>query len=296
MADPTGGPVKHLARFATAADGARIYYEAHGLAAGPGGTPPPAVLLVHGSGGHHAAWYQQVPALRGSYSVITLDLRGFGRSDVITRPDGTVDSANTPEDILAVLRDPALRETGIGPAVLVGQSVGAAAALRAALSLCDEERTDLVAGVVLAASLGGIDDPALNERVRADRAAADGIPVLDRLLTPAFREADPAKTFLFRQLGTFNTAGMADLRHLNADGPTVAELEKAGIPLCLLSGELDTVLSRATVETAAALLPGVHVALVPGAPHSMYWEAPEQFNAALKRFLGTVFAPAGGGA
>ncbi|MFT4084103.1 MAG: alpha/beta hydrolase [Nocardioides sp.] len=282
-------PVKHLARFATAADGTRIYYEAHGLAAGPGDAPPPAVLLVHGSGGHHAAWWQQVPALRGSYSVITLDLRGFGRSDVVTRPDGTPETANTAEDILAVLRDPALRATGIGPAVLVGQSVGAAAALRAAMLLDEAERAELVAGVVLAASLGGISHPDLAERVKADRAAADAIPVLDRLLTPAFREADPAKTFLFRQFGTFNVAGMADLRHLNTDGPTVEELAAAELPLCLLSGELDAVLSKPTIETAAALLPGVHVELVPGAPHSMYWEAPDLFNAALRRFLTKVF-------
>jgi pimeloyl-ACP methyl ester carboxylesterase len=34
------------------------------------------VLFVHGSGGHHAAWWPQVAALSPSYSVITVDLRG----------------------------------------------------------------------------------------------------------------------------------------------------------------------------------------------------------------------------
>lgn len=281
---------RHLAGFATASDGTRVYYEAHGLADGPGGTPLPAVLLVHGSGGHHAAWWQQVPALKGKYSIITLDLRGFGRSDTVTRDDGTVDSANTAADIVAVLRDPALRAVGIGPAALVGQSVGAAAALRAAMLLPESERDELVAGVVLAASLGGIDHPELAERVKADRAAADAIPVLDRLLTPGFRQADPAKTFLFRQLGTFNRAGMADLRHLNTDGPTPAEIEAANLPLGLLSGERDAVLSRATIETATALLPRAHVELVPGMPHSLYWEAPDAFNAALLRLLAKIFA------
>src|SRR6516165_6718619 len=47
---------------------AKIYYEVHGAG--------PAVLLLHGSGGHHAAWWQQVAALSGSYTVITVDLRG----------------------------------------------------------------------------------------------------------------------------------------------------------------------------------------------------------------------------
>ena len=47
----------------------QIYYEVHG---------GPAVLFVHGSGGHHAAWWQQTPTAPDAYSVITLDLRGFG--------------------------------------------------------------------------------------------------------------------------------------------------------------------------------------------------------------------------
>lgn len=282
--------VRHLAKYATAADGTRVYFEAHGLGEGAGPTPPPAVLLVHGSGGHHAAWWQQVPALRGSYSVVTLDLRGFGRSGPATGDDGTVDARGFPEDILAVLRDPDLRATGIGPAVLVGQSIGAAAALRAALSLPAAERSRLVAGVVLAHSLGGIDDPELTARVRADRAKAERLPVLDRLLTPAFRAADPARTFLFRQLGTFNSATMADLRNLGAGGPTIRQLRESGLPLCLLAGELDAVLSADTIRAASALLPDAHVELVAGAPHSMYWESPEEFNAALRRFLDRVFS------
>ena len=43
---------------------AKIYYETHGAG--------PAVLFVHGSGGHHAAWWQQVAALSPSYTVITV--------------------------------------------------------------------------------------------------------------------------------------------------------------------------------------------------------------------------------
>jgi pimeloyl-ACP methyl ester carboxylesterase len=258
--------------YALSTDDTKVYYEVHGSG--------PAVAFVHGSGGHHAAWWQQVPALSDRYTVVTLDLRGFGSSDVRTDEDGSLDSRAFPSDIVAVLRD-----ANVGPAVLVGQSIGAAAALRAAL--CEPA---LAAGVVLAHSLGGIDDADLAARVKADRARAEQVPVLDRLLTPAFREADPAKTFLFRQMGTFNTAKMADLRNLNVDGPTVDEVRVSGIPICLLAGELDAVLSADTVLAAAALLPEARLELVTGAPHSMYWEAPELFNAALVRFLEQVFA------
>jgi len=44
-------------------------------------------------------------------------------------------------------------------------------------------------------------------------------------------------------MGTFNTAKMQDLRNLNTDGPTGAELSVAPFPVMLLAGEKDAVLS-----------------------------------------------------
>ena len=253
-------------------DGVQVYYEVHG--SGPG------VLFVHGSGGHHAAWWQQVAALSPDYTVITVDLRGFGN----TRWEPDHDARAFPGDIIAVL-DAVAASGGPSRAVLAGQSIGAAAALRAAL-----QRPDRVSGVILAHSLGGLNDPELAALVKADRAVAEQLPVLDRLLTPAFRAERPEMAFLFRQMGTFNTAKMADLRNLNADGPTVAELSAAPFPVLLLAGEKDAVLSPATVRRAGELLGNARVEVVPGAPHSMYWETPALFNEAVIRFLKEVAA------
>jgi pimeloyl-ACP methyl ester carboxylesterase len=252
--------------------GTAIYYEIHGRG--------PAVLFVHGSGGHHAAWWQQVVALRDSYSVITMDLRGFGCS----RWEGEHDARAFPADIAAVL-DAVAGAGGPDRCVLVGQSIGAAAALRAALS-----RPGRAAGVVLAHSLGGIRHDELSALVRADRARAEKMPVLDRLLTPAFRERRPDLAFLFRQMGTFNTAKMADLRNLGSDGPAASDIGSAPFPVMLLAGEKDAVLSTATVRRAGELLPGTRIEIVPGAPHSMYWEIPDLFNDALRKFLAEVYA------
>jgi alpha-beta hydrolase superfamily lysophospholipase len=74
------------------ADGTPIYYERHGSG--------PAVLLVHGSGGHHAAWWQQVVPLRERFTVVTVDLRGFGSSGSSM---AEFDGQDLPGDILAVL-------------------------------------------------------------------------------------------------------------------------------------------------------------------------------------------------
>ncbi len=243
--------------------GTTIYYEVHGT-----GSP---IVLVHGSGGHHAAWWQQVVALRDEHAVVTLDLRGFGNSD----SDETYDSRNFPGDIVAVIEDADLRDV-----VLLGQSIGAAAALKAALRVPSRVR-----GVILAHSLGGIDAADLVELVKADRAEAEKLPVIDRLLTSAFREQEPAKTFLFTQMGTFNKARMQDLRNLATDGPTVDVLGAAGIRVAFLAGEKDAVLSPATVTRAHELVDGSLLEIVPDAPHSMYWERPDDFNAAVTKLV-----------
>src|SRR5882762_9342598 len=98
--------------------GIRVYYETHGSG--------PAIMLIHGSGGNHAAWWQQVPSLSRFFTVILIDLRGFGLSDPI---EGGSDTLDFVDDILAVL-DAAQVERS----VLLGQSIGAAPALRLAVA------------------------------------------------------------------------------------------------------------------------------------------------------------------
>lgn len=241
-------------------NGVSIYYEVHGS-----GDP---LVFVLGSGGNHAAWWQQVTALRGEFTVVTVDLQGFGKSD---SAGDIFDAHDHPGDILAVLRDADLAD-----AVLVGESIGAAAALKAAL-----REPDRVRGVILAHSLGGIDHTELAEWVREDRANAEKRPVFDRLLSKSFQEREPAKAFLCRQMGTFNIPKIQDLRNLTSEGITVDQLSTSNIWVAFLVGERDAVLSQATVRRAHELLSGSLLEVVPDAPHSMYSERPELFNAAV---------------
>ena len=242
----------------------RIYYESHGEG--------PAVVFLHGAGGNHAAWWQQTAYFRPHYQVITIDLRGFGKSDAVE--DGP-DSLDFPGDIASVLDDARVEQ-----ATLVGQSIGAVAALRFAVL-----QPKRVRAVILAHSLGGITDAQVTPLVAADRKEAEKIPVLDRLLTKDFQSTQPARTFLFQQLGTFNAATMRDLRNLNATGPTLEEVTRLGLRICFLTGDRDNVLRPATIRAAQERLPGSVLTVVPGAPHSMYWEAPELFNMSVHLFL-----------
>lgn len=181
------------------------------------------------------------------------------------------DGQDFPGDLLAVLDKEEL--TGV---MAVGQSIGAVAALRAGLA-----RPDRIGSVVLAHSLGGISHPELTERAAADRERAVRLPVIDRLLSKEFQTRHPDRTFLFQQMGTFNVARMADLRNLDVDGPTLEDIRASGLQVVFLAGESDAVLGVETVRRAHELLPGSYLEIVPGAPHSMYWEAPEKFNAAV---------------
>jgi pimeloyl-ACP methyl ester carboxylesterase len=259
--------------FATA-DGSRVYYEIHGEG--------PAVVLVHGAGGHHAIWWQQIPHLRDRYSVVALDLPGFGNSS--NRDRDEYDTLDYPGSILAVLDD-----AGIERAALVGQSLGCPPSL--SLAVRQPER---VAGVILAHSIAGIDHEEIVTMVRADRARAEELPVIDRLMSRRMQESDPEKVFLFRQMGTFNVASVAKLRNLWV-GVTSLEAVKsaiaAGVYVCFLAGDDDAVVRPATYQRLQELLPEAGYELVPGAPHSMYWEAPDLFNAALERNLEAIYSP-----
>ncbi|KQX67784.1 alpha/beta hydrolase [Streptomyces sp. Root1310] len=251
-------------------DGTSLYYERHGSG--------PAILFVHGSGGHHAAWWQQVAALRDEFTVVTVDLRGFGNSDS-SMPE--FDGQDFPGDVVAVLDQEDLTDV-----MLVGQSIGSVAALRAGLL-----RPGRVSCVVLGHSLGGISHPELRELAAADRAEAVKLPVIDRLLTKAFQRNRADLTFLFQQMGTFNVARMQDLRNLDTNGPSLEEIEASGVKVAFLAGENDAVLSVKTVTRAHELLAGSHLEIVPGAPHSMYWETPRAYNEAVARLRRTLTAP-----
>lgn len=196
-------------------DGTSLYYERHGSSG-------PAILFVHGSGGHHAAWWQQVAALREEFTVLTVDLRGYGRSDS-SMPE--FDGQDFPGDVVAVLD-----QEDITDAMLVGQSIGSVAALRAGLA-----RPERVSSVVLGHSLGGISHPELKELAAADRAEAVKLPVIDRLLTKEFQTGRADLTFLFQQMGTFNVAKMADLRNLDTNGPSLDDIVASGVRVAFLA-------------------------------------------------------------
>ena len=81
--------------FANSPDGTRVAYDRSGTG--------PAIVLLHGGGSMRQEWHEAgyVRRLRDNFTVITVDLRGHGESDLPTDPaDYTTDKMG--QDILAV--------------------------------------------------------------------------------------------------------------------------------------------------------------------------------------------------
>src|SRR5512146_1459943 len=53
-------------------NGARLYYQQHGRG--------PDVVFLHGAGGNHLSWWQQVNTFAATYRCTTYDARGWGLS------------------------------------------------------------------------------------------------------------------------------------------------------------------------------------------------------------------------
>ena len=133
-----------------AVNGTQLYHEVTGTS----GTP---VVLVHGSWGDHHNWDAVAPALARSFRVLTYDRRGHSRS---ARPEGPGSLREDAMDLAALLE-----ALGMVPAHVVGNSGGAAVALRLASERPELFRSLTVHEPPLFALLA--DDPAMRAPLAA---------------------------------------------------------------------------------------------------------------------------------
>jgi 3-oxoadipate enol-lactonase len=270
--------------------GERIYFEVTVPVAAPHGT----VVLGHGAGGTHAAWFQQVPFLAGAgWRVITWDTRGFGNSTFAT---GVLTTDAAVGDLGAVLD-----ATDTATAHVVGQSMGGWWA--AAFALAHPER---VASLVLANTVGGLWTPDLVAHfgsLAAPDAAPDatdtptasaesapaGLPLgRHSAIGPQLPERDLALAFLYQQLNTFHDPPMAAvIRALT--GTRVAPRSVAALPFAKLwiSATHDELFPARLIEPVAAEA-GARFELIADAGHSPYFERAGEWNARLAVFLDEV--------
>lgn len=251
--------------------GTRIYYERHGPR--PGAAP--AIVFVHGAGGNHLSWWQQLPHFLGRYTCVAYDQRGYGQSrDTAGGPGG----AAFVDDLQAVMDD-----AGIGRATLVAQSLGGWTCL--GFTRRSPERVERL---VMCDTHGGLESPELRELWSSTLALAAKLPegVHPACGERLYRE-QPELHFLYVAINEMNARSRGQmLEDIRNAGPTpLAEAAGIDTPVLFIEGEEDIVILPAMIELAAAAFPRARVQAVPRAGHSVYFERPTEFNAILDNFL-----------
>ncbi len=256
-------------------NGIELYHELHG--------DGPPLLLIAGLASDSQSWLPVVEPLARRFRLVVPDNRGCGR----TRWDGSPISMEQMADDCAALLD----ALDLPPAHVIGHSMGGMIALE--LAARHPARVDrlVLAGTGALAPRGAA--------VLTDLAAARdaGLPkeLWFRLLFPwlygsAFF-ADPAAVdeaarlaagYPYLQSDEAYRAQFAAVRGYRGRSQALARVRAAALVLC---GADDLLIPPAGSERSFAALASGTVRVLPGAAHSMHWDAPAAFVAAVEEFL-----------
>lgn len=244
-----------------------------------------AVVFVHGHPFDQSMWDPQVAALSWKYRVITLDLRGYGASEV---PDV---EATTLETMAADIKG-LLDHLGVARAIVAGLSMGGQVAMAFA-----DLYPERLAGLILAATFAEADTP---DGVAARRAMADrfvnegsvlpGGEMLPKLLAPASVKRDPGLAVkVFTMIANAPPAGAAAaLRGRALRKDYLEPLRQVDVPALIVVGTEDRFSPLDRAERMHDAIPSVRLEVFDGVGHLPNLEATDRFNALLHEYLAGI--------
>jgi pimeloyl-ACP methyl ester carboxylesterase len=246
------------------------YYEIHGQ-----GQP---LLLIHGLGSSTRDWELQLPAFQEHFRVLTIDLRGHGRSG---KPPGPYTMDIFAEDTANVLKS-----LHAVPADVVGISLGGMVAFQLVL---DHPR--LVNRLVIVNSV-----PELIPRTLRDRLGLwqrlliinlIGMERMGQVLAERFFSREDQKPLreIFVQRWAENHLPSYRASLKAAYGWSVRDrLGEIQAPTLILGAEFDY-FPTAEKEAYTALMPNASLVVVPESKHALPAEKPAEFNQLVTDFL-----------
>jgi pimeloyl-ACP methyl ester carboxylesterase len=251
------------------------------------------ILLLHGFGGNSYTWHWLAPRLARTHHVISVDLKGFGRSDKpFDAAYGVLDQAH----LLATL----IRRKGLRKLSIVGHSFGGGVALALTANL-NQTQPELVQRLVLIDSIAYPQPlPLFLELLRTPVLAEVGVytapPELETYKGLVAAYADPQKITLdtvrayARPLYTpggrhalIQTAQEIIPRNLPA---LIARYRSIEQPTLLLWCAADPVVPLSVGRRLLRALPGARLTVLKGCGHMPQEELPATTLAILRAFLG----------
>jgi pimeloyl-ACP methyl ester carboxylesterase len=235
--------------------GASIWYASFGA-----GSP---VILLHGGLGHSGNWGHQVPDLiAAGHRVIVIDSRGHGRSTRDARPFSYELMAS---DVWAVMD-----QLGVRRAALVGWSDGAIIAL-----IMADKAPERVTGVFFFACKM---DPSGNKRFEPS-------PTVQR----CFNRHSKDYAALSAAPETFkNLVAAVSLMQRTQPNYSDADLARIRPPVRVVQAEHDEFIKSEHSAYLAKSIPNATHSFLADVSHFAPLQRPEQFNAELQDFLGTI--------
>ncbi|WP_375509161.1 alpha/beta fold hydrolase [uncultured Caballeronia sp.] len=238
-----------------------------------------ALVCIHGVGSNLEAWEGIVARLRDTFRILTLDLRGHGRSTLVK---GRYEIDDFVGDVLA-LAD----HVGFDQFDLAGFSLGGLIAQRVALT-----HPERLKKLVLLSTVSGR-TPQERERVAARLAALQSgdrgshyDASLSRWLTEGFQQRNPELVARLRQRNAENDPDCyAAAYRVLAQTDFGGFIDQIGVPTLIATGEEDQGSNPRMAQYMHQRIPNSQLEILPGLRHSILIEAPEVVAALMRRFL-----------
>lgn len=251
-------------------------------ARGNGSSSGSPLILIHGLGGSQADWPFQTPAFATRFRVITLDLRGHGRSP---KPPGPYRMSQLAADVALLLMRRQAR-----PAHVVGLSLGGAVAQQLAI-----DYPELVRSLVLVNTASRFVSTQWRQRLLGARRFADVyLQGMDKVaenvagrLFPLLDQA-PMRAEAVRRIAANDLAAYRASLWAVARFNVTFLLDLIHCPTLVVAGENDTTVPIAPKQLLAQRIRGSRWLVIAGSGHATPLDQPAAFNQAVIEFLEAV--------
>lgn len=244
------------------------------------GDGPPLVLLHGGFGFDGRSWRLQLDGLSDAFTLVAWDMPGCGRSADPPAGFRDADFADSLATFISTL--------GLERPHVLGLSLGAALALELYRRHPAAPRS-LVLASAYAGWAGSLPPEMVEQRIQRVSQALDLPPdQWAKEWTPSMLSPSAPPELVQEVealLADFHPAGQRAILRAFAHQDLRDVLPRIGVPTLLLYGEKDVRSPVSVGEDLHAQIPGSQLVVISGVGHMCNLEAPERFNAEVRRFL-----------